>query len=123
MVGSVLLMVHIVAGSVALVTAVIALITAKGGIHHIRVGRGLCCRNDGDLCYRAAAGDTRLQCVPGADRAIQFLSGICRLALCPEQTRARPADRLGRGGRYGADRVRNVGLRGLSFSCRVVLSG
>ena len=39
MVGPVLLMVHIVAGSVALVTAIIALITAKGGIHHIRAGR------------------------------------------------------------------------------------
>ena len=39
MVGPVLLMIHIAAGSVALTTAVIALITAKGGIHHIRVGR------------------------------------------------------------------------------------
>ena len=39
MVGPVLLMIHIAAGSVALVTAIIALITAKGGPYHIRAGR------------------------------------------------------------------------------------
>ncbi len=39
MAGTVLLMVHIAAGSVALATAIIALITAKGGTHHIRAGR------------------------------------------------------------------------------------
>ena len=39
MVAHTLLMVHIAAGSVALATAAIALITAKGGTHHIRAGR------------------------------------------------------------------------------------
>ncbi len=39
MIGTVLLMTHIAAGSVALATAIIALITAKGGTYHIRAGR------------------------------------------------------------------------------------
>ena len=39
MVGAALLVIHIIAGSVALATAAVALITAKGGVHHIRAGR------------------------------------------------------------------------------------
>jgi len=39
MAGTVLLVVHIAAGAVALVTAAIALSTAKGRVHHIRAGR------------------------------------------------------------------------------------
>ena len=39
MLNTVLLAIHIVSGSVALLTAAIALITQKGGIRHIRAGR------------------------------------------------------------------------------------
>ena len=39
MAGTVLLAFHIAAGSVALTTAAIALLTAKGGVHHVRAGR------------------------------------------------------------------------------------
>ena len=39
MVGGAVLVIHIIAGSVALATAAVALITAKGGVHHIRAGR------------------------------------------------------------------------------------
>ena len=40
LVGLILLIVHIAAGSVALVAALVALVTAKGGLIHVRVGRG-----------------------------------------------------------------------------------
>lgn len=39
MVYAVLLAVHIVAGSVALLTAAVALVTQKGGVKHVRAGR------------------------------------------------------------------------------------
>ena len=39
MVGSILLIVHIAAGSIALLTAVVAIITAKGGRRHVLAGR------------------------------------------------------------------------------------
>ena len=39
MVDTLLLVIHIAAGSVALATAVVALLTAKGEVHHIRAGR------------------------------------------------------------------------------------
>ena len=37
--GSVLLLIHIAAGSTALAAAAVALVTAKGRVHHIRAGR------------------------------------------------------------------------------------
>ncbi len=40
MVGTALLGIHIAAGSVALAMALIALVTAKGGVSHVRAGRG-----------------------------------------------------------------------------------
>ena len=39
MTGTILLAFHIAAGSVALAMAAIALLTAKGGVHHVRAGR------------------------------------------------------------------------------------
>ena len=39
MVGAILLLVHIAAGSIALLTAVVAIVTAKGGRYHVLVGR------------------------------------------------------------------------------------
>ena len=39
MVGNALLALHIAAGTVALLTAVVALVTAKGGTNHVRAGR------------------------------------------------------------------------------------
>ncbi len=39
MISTVLLMIHIAAGSVALFTAAIALMTQKGGVNHVRIGR------------------------------------------------------------------------------------
>ena len=39
MIGTVLLAIHIAGGSVALATAAIALVSAKGEVHHIRAGR------------------------------------------------------------------------------------
>ncbi len=39
MLGTILLVIHIAAGSVALTTALMALATAKGGVNHVRAGR------------------------------------------------------------------------------------
>ena len=39
MIGDALLGLHIAAGTVALLTAVVALVTAKGGVSHVRAGR------------------------------------------------------------------------------------
>ncbi len=39
MIGLILLVIHIAAGSVALLTAFVALVTAKGGVIHMRAGR------------------------------------------------------------------------------------
>ena len=39
MLGTILLVIHIAAGSVALTTALLALATAKGGVNHVRAGR------------------------------------------------------------------------------------
>ena len=39
MLGTILLVIHIAAGSVALTTALMALATAKGGVSHVRAGR------------------------------------------------------------------------------------
>ena len=39
MIGLILLVIHIAAGSVALLTAFVALVTAKGGVIHVRAGR------------------------------------------------------------------------------------
>ena len=39
MTGQILLVLHIAAGSIALLAAVLALVTAKGGTNHVRVGR------------------------------------------------------------------------------------
>lgn len=40
MIATALLAIHIAAGSIALLTAFVALITAKGGVIHVRTGRG-----------------------------------------------------------------------------------
>ena len=39
MIGVVLLVIHIIAGTTALASATVALLTAKGGPHHVRAGR------------------------------------------------------------------------------------
>ena len=39
MIAAILLVIHIAAGSVALLTALVALVTAKGGVVHVRAGR------------------------------------------------------------------------------------
>ena len=39
MLGTILLVIHIAAGSVALTTALLSLATAKGGVNHVRAGR------------------------------------------------------------------------------------
>ena len=68
MVGAVLLVVHITAGSLALLAAAVALVTAKGGVNHVRAGR----------VYALAMTGVFLTAVPlaalGADLFLLFIS-------------------------------------------------
>ena len=68
MVYTILLVIHIICGSLALLTAVVALVTAKGGVNHVRAGR----------VYALAMTGVFLTAVPlaflGADLFLLFIA-------------------------------------------------
>ena len=110
MVSAFLLAVHIGAGALALLTAVVASVTAKGGTLPHPGGKDLRDSDDGDISHRVAVGGTGFQHLPAAHRRVQHLPGLRGMALCQESAGAASFRGLvGRRG-HGSYRVGHVGV-------------
>ena len=118
MIETALLYVHILAGSTALLAAIIPVVTKKGGTHHVRAGRVYALAMTDRFRYGVATRHSWRRHFLADYRLLQLLLGICGLALRPQPRPETAVGRLGSGQHHGGHGVVDVGIRCRGWSIR-----